>query len=82
MYAEPRQRREKRALLPTEVYDELHRIWATPELTGRNRAIIALLFYAGLRRSEVCKLKWADVNLIENMIAIKGAHHRDPDDVD
>jgi integrase len=82
MYAEPRHRREKRALLPNEVYSELHREWATPELTSRNQALIGLLFYAGLRRSEVCKLQWADVNFIENTIAIKGAKKRAADHVD
>ena len=82
LYAEPRQRREKRALLPTEIYDELHRQWATPPLTSRNRAVIALLFYAGLRRSEVCKLTWADINLSENTIAIRGAKKRAADHVD
>lgn len=82
MYAEPRKRREKRALMPTEVYDELHRQWATPQLTSRNRAVIALLFYAGLRRSEVCKLTWVDINFSENTIAIRGAKKRAADHVD
>jgi len=82
LYAEPRQRREKRALLPTEVYDELHRHWATPELTSRNRAIIGLLFYAGLRRSEVVKLTWQDIDFNENTIAIKGAKKRAADHTD
>jgi integrase len=82
LYAEPRHRREKRALLPTEVYDELHRKWATPELTHRNRAVIGLLFYAGLRRSEVCKLRWNDINFAEGTIAIRGAKKRAADHVD
>jgi integrase len=82
LYAERRKRREKRALLGEEVYDELHRQWATPQLTSRNRAIIALLFYAALRRSEVCKLRWSDINLAENTIAIRGAKKRTADHVD
>jgi integrase len=82
MYAEQRRRRKKRALLPDEIHAELYREWATPELTARNRAIIGLLFYAGLRRSEVCKLQWADVNFEENTIAIRGAKKRAADHVD
>jgi len=82
MYAEQRHRREKRALLPDEIHAELYREWATPELTTRNRAVIGLLFYAGLRRSEVCKLHWADVNFDENTIAIRGAKKHAADHVD
>lgn len=82
MYAEPRNRREKRALQSDEIHAELHREWATPELTSRNRAIISLLFYAGLRRSEVVKLQWSDMNFTENTIAIKGAKKRAADHVD
>jgi integrase/recombinase XerD len=82
MYAEPRNRRKKRALRSDEIYSELNREWAMSELTARNRAIIGLLFYAGLRRSEVCKLRWADVNFDENTIAINGAKKRAADHVD
>ena len=82
LYAEPRKRREKRALQSEEIHAELYREWATPELTTRNRAVIGLLFYAGLRRSEVCKLQWADVNFDENTIAIRGAKKRAADQVD
>jgi integrase len=65
-----------------EIYNALQRQWATPELTLRNRAIIAILFYAGLRRSEVVKLKWADVNWQDKTLAIKGAKKRTADHVD
>ncbi len=82
MYAEPRQRREKRALRADEVHSELHREWNTPQLTARNQAVMGLLFYAGLRRSEVCKLQWSDINFDENTIAIKGAKKRAADHVD
>lgn len=82
LYAEQRQRREKRALLADEVHAALHREWHTPELTSRNRAIIGLLFYGGLRRSEVVKLTWRDIDLTENTIAIKGAKKRAADHVD
>lgn len=82
MYAEPRNRREKRALRSDEIYSQLNQEWATKQLTARNRAIMGLLFYAGLRRSEVCKLQWADVNFAENTIAIKGAKKRAADHTD
>lgn len=82
MYAEPRNRRDKKALLQNEVYSELHREWATPELTAHNRAIMGLLFYAGLRRSEVVKLTWRDIDFAEGTIAIKGAKKRAADHTD
>jgi len=82
MYAEPRQRREKRALRSDEVHSKLHREWNTPQLTARNQAVMSLLFYAGLRRSEVCKLQWSDINFDENTIAIKGAKKRAADHTD
>lgn len=82
MYAEPRNRRDKKALLQNEVYSELHREWLTPELTARNRAIMGLLFYAGLRRSEVVKLTWHDIDFVEGTIAIKGAKKRAADHID
>ncbi|MBA3868621.1 MAG: site-specific integrase [Anaerolineae bacterium] len=82
MFAEARNRREKKALHPEAIYSELQRQWATPELTTRNRAIIAILFYAGLRRSEVCNLKWTDVNWQDKTLAIKGAKKRAADHID
>jgi len=82
LYAEPRQRREKRALRADEIHAELHREWATKELTARNQAVIGLLFYAGLRRSEVVKLTWQDIDFNENTMAIKGAKKRAADHTD
>ncbi len=82
LYAASRTRRTKKALRSDEIYSELNREWATPELTARNRAVIALLFYAGLRRSEVCHLEWSDINFEENLIAIRAAKKRAADHVD
>ncbi len=81
LYAEPRTRKDKRALRADEIYAELNREWGTPILTDRNRAIIALLFYAALRRSEVCNLEWRDINFNEMLIVIRGGKHRKADHV-
>jgi integrase len=82
LYAEPRKRKDKRALRADEIYMELSREWGTPILTDRNRAIIALLFYAALRRSEVCNLTWRDINFNEMLIMVRGAKHRKADHID
>lgn len=61
----------KRALSPSEA-DKVLRAWAghTPQ-DKRNRALIAVLFLAGLRRSEAVALKWADVDLSEGVLTVR-----------
>ncbi|MDX2137004.1 MAG: site-specific integrase [Chloroflexota bacterium] len=79
---ERKERRAGRALTAHEVYQQLDRTWNTPEATARNRAILALMLYAGLRRGEVVKLSWSDIDMQEGVIAIRGAKKRDANHVD
>lgn len=54
-----------------------------PYLRGlRNRALLAVLFYAGLRRFEAVKLKWADIDFEQEHIQVVGGKGRQRDAVD
>ena len=54
-----------------------------PSLRGlRNRALLAVLFYAGLRRFEAVKLKWSDINFDQEHIKVVGGKARQRDAVD
>jgi integrase len=48
----------------------------------RNRALLAILFYAGLRRFEAVKLKWSDIDFTQEHIQIRGGKNRQRDAVD
>ena len=50
-------RRKRRALTP----EELQRLFAVAERSGR-RAFYAAAYYGGLRRSEIGRLRWADID--------------------
>ncbi len=54
-----------------------------PFLRGlRNRALLAVLFYAGLRRFEAVKLKWSDIDFEQEHIKIIGGKGRQRDAMD
>ncbi len=54
-----------------------------PYLRGlRNRALLAVLFYAGLRRFEAVKLKWTDIDFTQEHIQIVGGKNRQRNTVD
>lgn len=54
-----------------------------PYLKGlRNRALLAVLFYAGLRRFEAVKLKWSDINFTQEHIYVVGGKGRQRNHVD
>lgn len=78
----PRQRRGKRALTRQQVYNALAHDWTTGALTARNRAIIAAGLYGWLRRSEIARLKWADVDFTSRTIAVRGGKKRAADTVE
>ncbi len=62
---------DKRALTPAQA-DKALRAWAGDTLADkRNRALIAVLFLAGLRRSEAVALKWADVDFSEGVLTVR-----------
>jgi integrase len=63
--------RERKALKPDEVFEAL-RFWPQNTSLGiRNRALLAVLFYAGLRRSEAVALKWADLDLEAGLLTVR-----------
>jgi len=63
--------RGKRALPPAEA-DKVLRAWNGNSLQDRrNRALIAVLFLAGLRRSEAVALRWDDVDLAEGVLTVR-----------
>ncbi|MBZ0298945.1 MAG: site-specific integrase [Anaerolineae bacterium] len=65
------QTRERKALAPDEVYAALQH-WPTDTNLGRrNRALLAVLFYAGLRRSELMALQWADVDMGHHLVTVR-----------
>ena len=54
-----------------------------PYLHGlRNRALLAVLFYSGLRRFEAAKLKWEDIDFQQEHIRVVGGKHRQRDAID
>lgn len=65
------QERTRRALESDEVRLAL-RVWAGQDLRAqRNYALLAVLFFTGLRRSEVAVLRWEDVHLDEGLITVR-----------
>jgi integrase len=67
----PRPERQRRALKPKQV-DKVMDAWngQTP-IHLRNRALMAVLFYVGVRRAEAAALRWNDIDLEEGVISIK-----------
>lgn len=63
--------RERKALQPDEVFSALM-YWPTDTPLGlRNRALLGVLFYAGLRRSEAVMLRWADVDFHAGLVTVR-----------
>ena len=64
--------RERRALSPAEA-DKLLREWKGDETVRgkRNRALVAVLLLAGLRREELAALTWADVDFQNGVIHVR-----------
>lgn len=63
--------RDRKALPPADVYDAFRR-WPTDTNTGkRNRALLAVLFYAGLRRSELVALRWDDIDMPAGLLTVQ-----------
>ncbi len=63
--------RDRHALSPAQA-DKVLRVWdGNRKVDRRNRAIVALLFMTGLRRSEVTALKWSDINLDDAILKVR-----------
>jgi integrase len=75
--------RTKNTLKPLQVLEVLeawgpngkrtdkHNYDANPKLYKRNRALLAVLLYAGLRRSEAVALKWADIDFENETLLVR-----------
>lgn len=81
-----RKRRQPKRFAGEQVYRELHRTWGDferwPAQTIRNRAILAVAFYAWLRRSELAALTWDAIDLESKLIAVTGGKHRAASETD
>ena len=65
------QKRDGKALNQKEVYEAFGK-WDKDNAThSRNRAILAIAFYAGLRRSEIVALTWNDIDLENGLITVR-----------
>lgn len=70
-------KRKGKRIDPGKVHELINSYPATidgkPNLKGlRNRALLAVLFYAGLRRFEAAKLKWEDIDFKQEHIQVVG----------
>jgi integrase len=81
-------KRKGQYLDPARVHELLHGYPVrnedgSPYLRGiRNRALLAVLFYAGLRRFEAAKLQWSHIDFERGLIAVVGGKARERDAVD
>jgi integrase len=70
--AEERQNeRAKNTLKPKQVYEAFDVWGGKSKLHARNRALLAVLLYGGLRRSEAVALKWSDIDFENETILVR-----------
>lgn len=66
------QKRDLKALNVFEVCAAFD-VWnKDTNLHSRNRALLAVLFYAGLRRAEAVALKWSDIDFKQGLVTVLG----------
>lgn len=58
------------------VWAAIHADAATPLAKGRNAALYAILFFAGLRREELRQLTWAHVDFERSVVKVVGGKKR------
>lgn len=68
---EPEPRRDKHALSRKQVYAAFAVWQKSSNQHKRNRAILTVLFYAGLRRSECAALQWRDIDLNGRLLTVR-----------
>lgn len=81
------QKRPGQYIDPARVHELLNaypvEIDGRPFLRGlRNRALLAVLFYSGLRRFEAAKLEWSHIDFDRELIAVVGGKARSRDNKD
>lgn len=72
--------RKRTALSPKEVYRAVTVFDGSSVVDIRNRALVAALFYTGMRRAEIAALRWEDIDLEDGIIHVahgKGDKARD-----
>lgn len=68
----PGRQRARHAFAQDEVYSALDHWPKSTALGKRNRALLAVLFYTGLRRAEAARLKWSDFDMTAGLLTIAG----------
>ena len=63
--------RIRRTLRPQEVWKILETWDGDAPLQARNKALLSVLFYTGMRRAEVIALKWQDVDWLSDIKSAK-----------
>ena len=75
-------KREKHVLTAEQVYKVIEH-WSDDGLQAlRNRTLMRVLFYAGLRRFEAAALRWETVDLERGLITVSGGKGRTEDETD
>lgn len=67
---ERRARREKTSLSQAQVYDAFKVFNEDSRVHIRNRALLAILLYCGLRRAEIVELQWTDIDLESKQLTV------------
>lgn len=63
--------KDHKALSPDEIFRAFDKWGNRSLLAKRNQALLAILFYAGLRRSELVNLTWDDIDLANGLITVQ-----------
>jgi integrase len=63
--------RPKNALSPEQVYRALSYWDGDSKRNRRSKALLAILLYAGLRRSEAVALEWEDIDLVNRLVHVR-----------
>lgn len=74
--------REKHVLTMEQVVTVVNTWSADDNRSRRNRALLRVLFYAGLRRFEAAQLQWQAVDLERGVITVAGGKGKDDDETD
>lgn len=59
------------ALTPRQVKSIFSLFDTNTKIDTRNRCMMAILFYCGLRRSELVRLKWSDIDIDDEMLTVR-----------
>lgn len=65
------QARERKALKPEQVFEAMKHWPDDTNMGKRNQALLGVLFYAGLRRSEAVALRWSDIDLDNDILTVR-----------